>query len=212
MNISYIWTWTWHNALMTFNDWQINQPNSNYRCVALSIGTALWSAQNCEVKKPFVCQIPAVVPVCDPAWSYFTESGMCYKLFAQLNTTFYMANELCLNQSATLTSVHTNSENTFISQMATFVVPEKWQDEAVWIGLEYKDNSWKWADNTTYNGGNWGPNHPNNFTTGYCAWLYPDGLLGLGNYEWQKKWNEAACLQEANRFICKKKPGSVYVV
>lgn len=74
-NITGVWTWTWNRALMTYSNWQKDEPYLYQSCVASNTTSALWHTEHCDIAKPFVCQIPAMTDVCDPDRSYFEDSN-----------------------------------------------------------------------------------------------------------------------------------------
>uniref|UniRef100_A0AC34R2L0 C-type lectin domain-containing protein n=1 Tax=Panagrolaimus sp. JU765 TaxID=591449 RepID=A0AC34R2L0_9BILA len=192
---------------MIYHDWQVNEPSANQGCAASSVESALWTAQQCNSTKPFVCRIPAAIEVCDAGWSYFqgpNQNGMCYKYTAQRSIQFLNAQNACLSQGANLVSIHSKEENDYVSSLALVGTYLDYHIGGVFIGLQYINSEWVWLDGSKFDYQNWASNRPqyptNTDTDG--TFLYPDGA----DEELSQKWDDYSLGSVFNRYICKKKP------
>uniref|UniRef100_A0AC34Q6Z9 C-type lectin domain-containing protein n=1 Tax=Panagrolaimus sp. JU765 TaxID=591449 RepID=A0AC34Q6Z9_9BILA len=207
MNGTEIWLWSWHNSYINYTNWTPGKgkPGTN-SCISSNIHNALWNAVECNTAKPFVCQISAVVDVCDPEWSYFNgtnQNGMCYKYMSEPKVTFLTAQSICANHNANLVSIHSKEENDFVSSLTAVGVPNlDYHYDTVFIGLQYANGGWKWLDGTHLDFENWAPNRPYYPGSTNGAFLCPDI---------SEKWDDNTLDFQANRFVCKKKPNFMFV-
>lgn len=83
------------------------------RCVEMGVDDGTWTSSNCDISNPFICRIPQ--------WEYFPTP-----------TTWYRANELCMNQSGSLVSILTVDQNNALRQ---FIEQESGDPEIhAWTG------------------------------------------------------------------------------
>ena len=120
---------------MNFTDWGYDEPNTapSSTCIAVSLANAMWSAQHCEQKKPFICVFsntaaPATTtspPLattttlkpshCDEGWKFFETTGFCYKAFSNLNLSSEESEKHCIANGAHLASIHSRTEDDFVA-------------------------------------------------------------------------------------------------
>lgn len=193
------WRWTKSNSLMTFFDW--NPLSSiNETCVIVQ-SDSKWSSFDCKTTSPFVCEVPATLNYCENGWAYYDETNSCYKKFstpAGINRTF--ANAACIQKNAQLVSIHSDVENTFITDLTTIGLNTSYLASTFWIGAMRLDNgnNWFWSDNTTFDYTNWAPNGVSNQ---YCASLSPDYSINSPG-----QWNDRNCGSVLYSYLCKKSP------
>uniref|UniRef100_A0A914P4V3 C-type lectin domain-containing protein n=1 Tax=Panagrolaimus davidi TaxID=227884 RepID=A0A914P4V3_9BILA len=169
-------TWNWTDgSIFDFTDWRKGEPQniSGVNCAALSTIDGLWAAQDCFLKKSFVCASPNIIaatttpsPVtypnyvnCSEGYVYFPPTHSCYGAWYHPNTTLSVwqdALEYCEKQGGDLVSVHSFAEDQLVKSYV-FVA-----QSFVWLGLYSVDgeNSFKWSDGTPLNYTDWGQNQP----------------------------------------------------
>ncbi|CAJ0580812.1 unnamed protein product, partial [Mesorhabditis spiculigera] len=72
-----------------------------------------WMANTCTDKHQYACQSK---PACSNGWELSRELGLCYKVFN--NATLIEAELFCRTQGAHAASVHSQSEDDFIRNLA----------------------------------------------------------------------------------------------
>uniref|UniRef100_A0A914PE60 C-type lectin domain-containing protein n=1 Tax=Panagrolaimus davidi TaxID=227884 RepID=A0A914PE60_9BILA len=121
-------TWSWiDKSSFDFNNWVNGEPrnSSDSNCGAALIRGGKWITDNCNKLKQFVCEYNTSIsstsvevksdpPKCPESWVYYNTTGFCYKLIRP-NTTWHIAEALCVKENAHLASIHSYSENLFIT-------------------------------------------------------------------------------------------------
>ena len=95
---------------------------------------------------------------CSPGWTYFPNTGRCYKHFP-VPRTWVDARFLCLVVAQTngdLASIPDQATNVFLTTLST---------DNSYIGASdaETEGTWKWSDGTPWSFENWGPGEPNNY-------------------------------------------------
>uniref|UniRef100_A0AC34RCT1 C-type lectin domain-containing protein n=1 Tax=Panagrolaimus sp. JU765 TaxID=591449 RepID=A0AC34RCT1_9BILA len=193
---SSIWAWKWYDAIIKYSDWDKGQPDQNYQCVALDGTTALWQSQPCSAKKPFVCQIPPVIDVCDSGWTYYYAAARsCYKVFNANNTYFSDAEASCVAKGGHLASIRYGDDNDFVRQLVASPL-QSLANTGVWIGYNYPNG---WTDGM-YTGETFWYNSPSTDNP-YSVYI-PDGTTDYTSYP--SEWLAVNSTTSYNRYICKK--------
>uniref|UniRef100_A0A914EP14 C-type lectin domain-containing protein n=1 Tax=Acrobeloides nanus TaxID=290746 RepID=A0A914EP14_9BILA len=181
-------------------------PSTNGNCAAISISTGKWSSSDCNIRKPFICSVPQIIPKVDKCpydYVYFDKTGFCYKKI--FNKTFGEAIDACLYEGAKLVSIHSDEENQFLILFNSIGYPV-YVGKTTWIGLQYSNHVWNWVDGTNFN-----------YTSKYgffdqqynntCAYLWPDPWNGNNGWKyngaWENGWN---CSMPNRSAICKMSP------
>ena len=100
---------------------------------------------------------------CSPGWSYFPNTGRCYKHFPE-SRIWVNARSFCL------TVVQTNGDLASIPDQATNEFLTTLSTDKSYIGASdaETEGTWKWTDGTPWSFENWGPGQPSgpqNFAT-----------------------------------------------
>ncbi|KAE9546715.1 hypothetical protein FO519_010073, partial [Halicephalobus sp. NKZ332] len=153
------WYWTNWTEVLSFTHWGPSEPSSG-NCVSLSIGDGYqWHTRSCSDFLPTICQIPASYSICDPDWSLFTGTQMCYKTVIN-RLSFDDAEKSCQSNGGHLVSIHSEAENEFVINIAASGITT--DNEAltdIYIGL-YRDTTdpvgtMHWTDGTSVNYSTW---------------------------------------------------------
>uniref|UniRef100_A0A914DSL3 C-type lectin domain-containing protein n=1 Tax=Acrobeloides nanus TaxID=290746 RepID=A0A914DSL3_9BILA len=171
----------------------------------MSLPTGVWTAQNCTLKLPYICEVPPVhdpCPTtpppnpCPSGWYYF--GGYCY--YPGSNADWNTGNADCQSSGAQLASIHSDAENDFIAKISNAA------NTFVWFGLYKPNGTWVWTDGTPVDYTNWMPGEPNGDgpefcgEMGYCCYdsndCCPSSYAGPG-------WNDYKCAFVRN-YVCKK--------
>ena len=134
-----------------------------------------------------------VYQFCPPDWIMFGND--CYKLFH--HSIFLERNEasnMCRKEKSSLSSIHSNEEQTFISEYVKRQKP----GIKVWVGGKRVQNHWKWDDGSSFEYENWFGNEPDSEEN--CMYLH---------FNRKYAWQDANCGVEGKRwaismFLCKK--------
>ncbi|EFO89507.1 CRE-CLEC-50 protein [Caenorhabditis remanei] len=225
-------TWKWTDPSVTWNyqNWQLGEPQSGSDCAIQDKGDGTWSAIGCTSYRPYVCVTPVIVtatcppittpapttcptpapcpvkncvPSCDQGWTYFAPTDFCYRVYH--NAKWDDAEAACVLLGAHLTSVHSETENTFVANLASCGIKEGNPKDLAWIGMHKVGQDWVWTDGTKSDYINWAPKQPDNPGKENCVETAPD----LSHDKWYENWNNEACSTEMRAYICKK--GSIHV-
>lgn len=132
--------WSWmDNSTYDFQNWGPSEPeNLSMSCAAENIQNGYWSSDDCFKAKPFVCEVPDIVPTtqhvtinlnftttksypayenCSHGWIYFEPTHSCYgkDQTVLLEYTWTDSEQYCLNQNAHLFSLHSFEETKFVA-------------------------------------------------------------------------------------------------
>uniref|UniRef100_A0AC34Q2T2 C-type lectin domain-containing protein n=1 Tax=Panagrolaimus sp. JU765 TaxID=591449 RepID=A0AC34Q2T2_9BILA len=203
-----VWSWTKDNALMIFSDWDSSAAATG-NCTGVETD-GFWSAIDCKMNNPFVCEIPANnckidhnYEFCDDGWTRFNLTHSCYKKF--FVTEFInqsTAESYCVQKGGHLASIHSVEENHFIGELTSIGAKTSGWANVFWIGAERDDNSdnWRWIDKTPFNYANWGRNF--DYTNAFCADYWPDYTNDYPNSP--MVWNAGGCAGVLYSYLCEK--------
>ena len=102
--------------------------------------------------------------VCSDGWTYFPNTGQCYRYFNQ-KLTWTEARAVCQNvNGGDLVSIHNKETNDFL-----YPLPRTSPDHHyyTWIGARRADehSDWRWSDGSSWDYSNWGTDKPTNLRT-----------------------------------------------
>ena len=102
--------------------------------------------------------------VCSDGWTYFPNTGQCYRYFNQ-KLTWTEARAVCQNvNGGDLVSIHNKETNDFL-----YPLPRTSPDHHyyAWIGARRADehSDWRWSDGSSWDYSNWGTGKPTNLRT-----------------------------------------------
>ncbi|KAL6739523.1 hypothetical protein Aduo_012965 [Ancylostoma duodenale] len=128
-------------------------------CTVVSSMDRLWSHVKCEAHHPILCEAKASEPPppvtmppsrCRTGYHYFPETNKCYKVSDERKN-FKTAVDDCIGvlsrNPPELTSVLSESEMKMIHDLV-YNIPHQGM---FWIGLQRKDNEWKWTNGDSLN-------------------------------------------------------------
>jgi hypothetical protein len=156
-NVNLNGTWNWEDrSPFDWTDWAPGQPNRTAGlCLYVSQHNGYWYGDGCTQAKPFMCKInPAKqgLASCPNGWSFFSETKNCYKALKNIpQLTCALAFQKCSDLGATVASIHSFSENSFISGMISTTSQSNYSV----IGLIADKFEWRWQDNTLLNYTRW---------------------------------------------------------
>lgn len=198
------WIWTKDTMIVDFSNWGINEPSPGGNCASINIQGAFWSAQNCNSNKPYVCQIPASIGICEEGWTLLEHTQFCYKFMA-ISAGSQVAEQYCVQHNSHLASIHDIMENEFVANLASMNLQTSESKSAVWIGLVNDNNKthWMWTDGSVVNFTSWAPNNPNSNYANIAVALYPDMVVSCKpcQYNWDDVNHPSNNLRG---FVCKK--------
>uniref|UniRef100_A0A914EKS6 C-type lectin domain-containing protein n=1 Tax=Acrobeloides nanus TaxID=290746 RepID=A0A914EKS6_9BILA len=191
----------------SYNHWAKGEPSLSSGCVAMQVSTSYWYAKSCNTAFPYFCEINASasgasptplpitsqpVPFCDSEWTYFAEN-------------------ICVQNGAHLTSIHSTLENSFLVEFAQSGAnvaynDNTWAEWQTWIGLydQYGNGDFKWTDNSNVDFTNWGPEWPNKEGVGTGVGLTTDDVIDRSGY-FQHWFDDSGYQSNVYRaFVCKK--------
>ncbi|CAI2352964.1 unnamed protein product [Caenorhabditis sp. 36 PRJEB53466] len=229
LQVSGTWKWTDGSVTFDYQDWQIGEPQQGADCAIQDKGDGTWSAIGCTSYRPYVCVTPVIqtatcppittpapttcptptpcpvktcVPSCDMGWTYFAPTDYCYRVYH--NAKWDDAEAACIILGAHLASVHTETENTFVNNLASCGVKEGNPKDLAWIGMHKVGQDWVWTDGTPSDYFNWAPKQPDNPSKELCVETAPD----LSHDKWYENWNNEECNTIMRAYVCKK--GSIH--
>ncbi|XP_065683392.1 uncharacterized protein LOC100215503 isoform X1 [Hydra vulgaris] len=205
------WKWV-DGSVSNYFNFDTNQPDDWYGmedCVELR-STGFWNDVSCNIKKPYVCKksnnttpvqiVPSISPTaqpdsgyCENDWTLYGSKCYFIKYGPGNRLQFKDAEELCRSMNATLTSVHSEFEHSFLlSQLYD-------AHESVYIGLSDQqiERTFLWNDQSSVDYTNWYYNQPDSFGKEDCVEMMPF-------FKEQGGWNDIHCEKE-NGYICSKK-------
>uniref|UniRef100_A0AC34GRD1 C-type lectin domain-containing protein n=1 Tax=Panagrolaimus sp. ES5 TaxID=591445 RepID=A0AC34GRD1_9BILA len=203
--------WSWcDNTNFDFSSWDKGQPqnSSGPLCVSSMMNGAKWSAKDCFIAKPYVCEVKAAV--CSEGWKYFKSTDFCYKLI-QHAANWSHAEKLCVNENAHLASLHSYDEALFVTYLASNISSNKDNTcvdyDQTWIGLSTPDNntSWEWTDGTPFDYKNWGMNEPDASGIQNCVVMWIRQPCSDLNWDAAPtEWDNLQCKRKILNNVCKK--------
>uniref|UniRef100_A0AC34QAT2 C-type lectin domain-containing protein n=1 Tax=Panagrolaimus sp. JU765 TaxID=591449 RepID=A0AC34QAT2_9BILA len=203
-----VWTWTKGDALMIFSDWDPSAIATG-NCSGVE-GNSFWSAIDCNLSNPFVCEFPVSnckidnnYELCDDGWTHLNITRACYKKFSVITPMKQQtAENSCVQEGGHLASIHSIDENRFIGQL-TSIGYRTYADASIfWIGAVRNDNSdnWRWTDKTRFDYTQWGDDF--DYTGNFCVRYWPDYTSDHANI--LMVWNGAYCEGSSYSYLCKK--------
>ncbi|KAI6182520.1 Lectin C-type domain protein [Aphelenchoides bicaudatus] len=162
-----------------FTNWMegngLEQMNSKKLCVVLN-RHGKWMNADCGQPENFVCEVKSVashsmfddLPLkCPNNWSFNPKSLACYRGFSEEAWSWLDADRFCgeegakHGEEAALASVHTHSENQFLTELAEKSFPGYEYVMLGAIGHSTNANQWDWIDGTSFASfSNWQTNRP----------------------------------------------------
>uniref|UniRef100_A0AC34PZ10 C-type lectin domain-containing protein n=1 Tax=Panagrolaimus sp. JU765 TaxID=591449 RepID=A0AC34PZ10_9BILA len=187
---------------MSFSDWDPTVTVLG-NCSGVDF-KSLWSAIDCNMRNPFVCEFPAKIhEFCDDGWTHFNLTHSCYKKFSVTESINQTTGEsYCFLEGGHLASIHFVEENHFIGQLTSIGCNTVAGASVFWIGAVRDDNSdnWRWTDQTPFDYANWGRTY--DYTHDYCADYWPDYNTDYANIP--MVWNAHGCQAQLYTYLCKK--------
>uniref|UniRef100_A0AC34PV29 C-type lectin domain-containing protein n=1 Tax=Panagrolaimus sp. JU765 TaxID=591449 RepID=A0AC34PV29_9BILA len=116
-----IWIWDGLDKILKYDDWGFNEPSNKGGCAGVKTSDGTWFAEDCGVRKNFVCSTPVKVNICDDEWIYFPSTDFCYRVFYHSDWT--TAENNCVERGAHLVSIHSKEENDFLQGKLTLLSP-----------------------------------------------------------------------------------------
>uniref|UniRef100_A0AC34GSL2 C-type lectin domain-containing protein n=1 Tax=Panagrolaimus sp. ES5 TaxID=591445 RepID=A0AC34GSL2_9BILA len=103
---------------------------------------------------------PALPGGCPSTWTFFNVTGFCYKVVMK-EEGWEDARNFCKSVGGDLVSIHSEAENTFVSNL---VPPSEINCKNAEIGLRFDTDQgkWTWTDNTYFDVSFWAPKYPKN--------------------------------------------------
>ncbi|XP_071488284.1 macrophage mannose receptor 1-like [Diadema antillarum] len=150
-------------------------------------GTSGIVAEYCDIPE---CEVEELCAGDD--WMVGPTEEWCYKVDTNTQQTFEEAQEKCAAESASLTSITSESESTFL-----FGMVQDLNQLGFWIGATdiQQEAGWEWTDGSPFAYLHWGPGQPDNVHgTEACALM--SGIDG--------KWTDEDCDLTFSH-ICKKR-------
>ncbi|BFZ06471.1 hypothetical protein BsWGS_09509 [Bradybaena similaris] len=194
---------TWADGWpVRYTNWGPNEPNLQKisNCVAHTVDDH-WQVSSCTMELSYVCEINFGSPPppafynrtgrCpDSTWT--RNNGYCYHIETSTPSTWAQANAACQLLGANLTSIHSNSESIFLTNLIGSAAGGK----DVWIGL-YKGvgTGFTWYDGTPNQYTYWAAGEPNDPE----SYLHQDCVKASGQYG---TWADTDCLDK-NAYVCK---------
>ncbi|KAK8734902.1 hypothetical protein OTU49_005721, partial [Cherax quadricarinatus] len=171
-----------------YTNWDRDQPNatsSDNNCVRVNVHNGRWSAENCEEVRPFICKFyngtvptpdPPIIGHCPDSRWLDLGGGYCYLIITDLKS-WSDANMGCLQEDASLASIHSEEEMKLITMaVKNYQLP-------FWIGLVQKAyGDFGWSDGSGFDFFNWQSGQPNSDEE-QCTEISPTSGL----------WNDAVC-------------------
>uniref|UniRef100_A0AC34FI09 C-type lectin domain-containing protein n=1 Tax=Panagrolaimus sp. ES5 TaxID=591445 RepID=A0AC34FI09_9BILA len=198
------WSWSDHTSF-DFSSWDKGQPPSTPGplCVSSTMNGAKWSALDCFVSKPYVCEVKA--SICAEDWTYFKYTDFCYKLI-QHDATWSEAEKLCVNENAHLVSLHSFYEALFVTYFASNITSRDANIKEIWLGLSTPDNNtfWEWTDGTPFDYKNWGLNQPDNPGAQNCGVMWISQPRDHSSWANPLAWDNLECNEKILKNVCKK--------
>jgi hypothetical protein len=154
-----------------------------------------------EPAKCFVAPPRSGSPTCctDDTWTYLKETRKCHKVKPSYNRTWTGALQACQDEGGTLTSIHSDAENTALLNYAnSSVITARPYDIILWvhIGLFNNHSSLQWTDGSSVEYAkayvNWDSSgNPNVTPPPYCVQANVRATKEMSHYGHQ--WNTLGC-------------------
>ncbi|XP_064873150.1 galactose-specific lectin nattectin-like [Oncorhynchus nerka] len=124
---------------------------------------------------------------------WYDFNGRCYKYVAS-PVVWANAESYCVSEGANLASVHSESEQMFISTLIKSFDPA---ERPTWIGLSdvHMEGRWMWSDGSEVDFAIWYGGQPNGGVTENCVTTHFSG----------PKWFDRDCNSNLYSFVCAKR-------
>ncbi|XP_051242111.1 C-type mannose receptor 2-like [Dicentrarchus labrax] len=174
--------WLWLDGSWFYNNsWSMESPDSSNPCLMLSSYEA-WSNSPCNAGGySSICVKNSNVPtamLCPQGWT--GHLGRCY-YYNDESLTWPEADATCAGFEASLVSVHSPEEYSFLYQQANGVA---------WLGGFYLEDQWMWLD------GSW-------FYQGFFTAMSPDSINPCLSTYSTDGWSNYACDESFPSFCVK---------
>lgn len=158
-------SWKWSDGLaVTYQNF--GRFHSIRPCAAVSLGTMMWLAMNCDSELDWICKIPrgsaekepeSSEEASSPEWIGFQEAD--YKFFDH-RTTWDQAQRICSWFDSSLASVHSAEEEAFLANTLRKMV--RVEGDNWWLGLHTYENDgrFRWSDHSVLNYVSWALGRP----------------------------------------------------
>ncbi|KAJ8284375.1 hypothetical protein COCON_G00032250 [Conger conger] len=161
-------SWEWSDGLgFSYHNFGRSSYEQDIgQCAVADLGTTQWSAMQCETELDWICKIPKGTEEKEreeeegsssKEWVTFQQAD--YKFFDH-SSTWYQAQRICSWFHASLASVHSPEEQTFLTELMRKV--SKVADQQRWVGLNAIeiDGRFRWSDHSVLNYVSWAPGRP----------------------------------------------------
>ncbi|XP_061778196.1 macrophage mannose receptor 1 [Nerophis ophidion] len=187
------------NWLLSFTQWGIDEPKSNYGCVYVDVDKS-WKTGPCSDTYYSLCksspdsapteppQLPGNCPEGMSGRTWVPFKGHCYSFLSSRADSWAHASVECLKMGASLASIEDPQESAFIHENLELL-----QDSAkkFWIGLyRNHESQWMWIDSGVVDFTNWKNGMP---LSSSCVEINAES----------GKWSTASCHRYL-AYICKK--------
>ncbi|EFO95214.1 CRE-CLEC-40 protein [Caenorhabditis remanei] len=173
---------------VTYSNFTKGNPTSDAKCVSLLLSgdtTGQWKSEYCNQQLSFVCELPTTSPDNCP----YNYNHHCYLRFDQ-SLSFSDAQSTCQKHCANLPSVHSSSENLYLTSIYGF------QNQNLFLGgFASSQNCIYWIDGS--------PTDYINLNSFHSNFACVISHMGDGG-----EWETVDCSQPISSFICKRPTGT----
>ncbi|KAG7492263.1 hypothetical protein MATL_G00012690 [Megalops atlanticus] len=195
-------SWKWSDGLgYSYNNFGRYYYEYDIRqCAVADLGTMQWLAMQCESELDWICKIPKGTEEKEPEvieetgskeWVTFQQAD--YKFFDH-RSTWDQAKRICTWFEASLVSVHSPEEQTFLTQHLRKM--SKVEGQHWWLGLHTNGNDgrFRWADHSVLNYVSWAPGRPRPVSRDRkCVYMTAS----------REEWGDQKCMTDLP-YVCKR--------
>ncbi|KAJ8414330.1 hypothetical protein AAFF_G00052000 [Aldrovandia affinis] len=195
-------SWKWSDGLgySYHNFGRYYYEYENRECAVADLSTMQWLAMQCEYELDWICKMPKGSTEKEPEveeesggkeWVTFQQAD--YKFFDH-RSTWQQAQRICSWFQASLASVHSPEEQTFLTQHLHKV--SKVDGQHWWVGLYTKENDgrFRWSDRSVINYVSWALGRPRPISRDRkCVYISA----------YREEWADQKCLTDLP-YICKR--------
>ncbi|XP_042225734.1 macrophage mannose receptor 1-like isoform X2 [Homarus americanus] len=182
------WSWADHSTL-NFTNWYGGHPSSADCVKMVSNNTdaeGTWEGEDCQQNLRYICKM--LLKTCPQDWTYHERK--CYYANPKKMIWWDSHNACKVNSSdadATLVSVHSMEENTFVGDMLGTINSNV---TGPWLGLSFDTamGNWTWADNTVLDFLMWDTNSPYPVEDKSCVKMVNDTAI-----DYHLRWTNLPC-------------------
>ncbi|XP_061172826.1 macrophage mannose receptor 1-like isoform X2 [Saccostrea echinata] len=192
--------WQWSDGTpLDYTKWLTSQPDNwqgKENCATYRRYNRGFNDLVCSSRLPFICKVekgvlvrghfqPPPLEKCDDE-EFVRLNHSCFNV-TEVQSNFHEAQRICREKGAELASIHSEDENSFISDISS---------KDLWIGLVLSSNAqFAWTDGTPLDFTFWAKDEPNNYLDmEACSHLKLGGV-----------WNDNNCGNTLAGFVCKKR-------